>query len=159
VAKPHSVFSGLKHQQVTHLTSSPSKPVGSLINNVILNTQSNTDTNPNHNQTSINPAGGAQNFIERGDISSLLDESHVPLDHSLVGIDHNDYMDDVPSQYSKKPATKFGKKKGKKGLSKPISSFSGQIDPTYGPAGRDIQSFTAFNIQPLTVNGVEDDVK
>ena len=130
MAKPHSVFSGLKHQQVTHLTSSPSKPVGSLINNVILNTQSNTDTNPNHNLTSMNPAGGAQNFIERGEISSLLDESHVPLDHSLVGIDHNDYIDDVPSQYSKKPATKFGKKKGKKGLSKPISSFSVQIDPT-----------------------------
>ena len=128
MAKPHSVFSGLKHQQVTHLNSSPSKPVGSLINNVILNTQSNTDTNPGHNPGStINAAGGA---IERGDISSLLDDSHVPLDHSLIGIDHNDYMDDVPSQYSKKPTTKFGKKKGKKGLSKPISSFSGQIDPT-----------------------------
>jgi hypothetical protein len=40
--------------------------------------------------------------MERADISSFIDDSHVQLDASFVGIDHNDYMDDMPSQYSKK---------------------------------------------------------
>ena len=116
-----------------------------MMNNVILDTQSHTNTNPNHNPSSINPAG-AQNFMERGDISSFLDESHVPLDQSFIGIDHNDYMEDMASQYSKKVPSKFGKKKGKKGLSKPMSSISAEIVPGQGAAGRDIKSFTSFNI-------------
>ena len=88
------------------MNSSPSKPVGSMMNNVILDTQSNTHTNPNHYPSSINPVGGAQNFMERGEISSFIDDSHVQLDASFVGIDHNDYMDDMPSQYSKKATGK-----------------------------------------------------
>jgi hypothetical protein len=57
------------------------------------------------------------------DISSFLDESHIPLDQSVVGIDHQDYMlEDLPSNKSKRSAK--GKKKGKKGVSKPLSSIS-----------------------------------
>lgn len=84
--------------------------------------------------------------MERGEISSFLDESHVQLDASLVGMDHNDYVDDMPSQYSKKAPNKFGKKKGKKGLSKPMTSISEKMAPGKVQAARGIQSFPSLNI-------------
>jgi len=66
------------------------------------------------------------NVIDR-DISSFLDESHAPLDQSVVGMDHAEYMDDIgsTSQKSKRPnGPRTGKKKGKKAASKPASKIS-----------------------------------
>ena len=86
MTKANSVFSGT-NKQVNHLNSSPSKPGN------ILDTQSQTNTVPNHAapHPNMHTRGG-------GDISSFLDESHVQLDQSIVGIDNNDYMDDMSSQ-------------------------------------------------------------
>jgi hypothetical protein len=83
--------------------------------NVNLNTSSDTHTIPPHHQVSVIPGG--QHPIDR-DISSFLDESHAPLDQSMVGIDHHEYMEDLPSTKSKRTQGK-GKKKGRKGVAKP----------------------------------------
>ena len=68
-------------------------------------------------------------MIDRADISSFLDESHAPLDQSVVGMDHAEYMEDMASQKSKRLPPRAGKKKGKKGPSKATSKISEEFPP------------------------------